>query len=91
MGEGLSLVSRNPARKIPAIKSAVREKDIARSAAPLVEALDSNDAAERFYAIQGLEKLTGETFGYVYYEEETARKPAIERWKQWLNDRESAR
>lgn len=91
MGEGLSLISPNPARKIPAIKTAVEENDLARAAAPLVQSLDSSDAAERFYAIQGLEKLTGETFGYIYYESAPARRPAIEQWQQWLNDRAQAR
>lgn len=90
MGEGVSLVSRNPARKIPAIKSAVEQQDLARSAAPLVKALESSDPAERFYAIEGLERLTGETHGYVYYEGEASRVAAVMRWRQWLEERETA-
>lgn len=88
MGEGVSLLSRNPAQKIPAIKGAVKERDLATSAAPLVKALESKDPAERFYAIEGLKRLTGETHGYVYYEHEASRKTATLRWKQWLNERQ---
>lgn len=90
MGEGVSLLSRDPARKIPAIKSAVDERDLARSATPLVKALESSDPAERFYAIEGLKRLTGETYDYVYYEDEASRKTATLRWKQWLEERDAA-
>ncbi len=88
MGEGASLISRNPAQKIPAIKTAVAQRDIANAAAPLVKALESNDPAERFYAIEGLKRMTGETYGYVYYDDDAARKAATLRWKQWLDERD---
>ncbi len=52
--------------------------------------LDSDDAAVRLYAIRGLKEITGNTFGYRYYEDEIQRKPALDRWKQWLKDREPA-
>jgi hypothetical protein len=73
-------------RKIPAIKSAAETRDI--SAAPeMVKDLESDDPAVRFYAIEGLERLTGETFGYVYYDDELRRREAVMRWKRWLDQR----
>src|SRR5436309_1413914 len=53
--------------RVAAIKDAVRRKDL--SVAPeLVKQLDSDDPAERFYAIEGLRRLNGdENFGYRFY------------------------
>ncbi|MBC7782779.1 MAG: hypothetical protein H7144_02985 [Burkholderiales bacterium] len=82
---GHGIVDTDASYKIPAIKSAVAAKD--PSAIPqLVSDLDSTDPAVRFYAISGLQRLTGETFNYRYYDEEDARRPAVERWKRWLAD-----
>lgn len=68
--------------KIPAIKEAAKEKD--RSAIPqLIHDLNSTDPAVRFYAIEALRRLTGETFDYRYYQSERDRQPAIEKWKAW--------
>lgn len=50
----------------------------------MVKDLDSDDPAVRFYAIGGLKRLTGQTFGYHYYEDEQQRRPALEKWKAWL-------
>ena len=73
----------DPADKIPAIETATRDHD--RRAIPqLVADLDNNDPAIRFYAIDALHMLTGEDFGYEYYLDDDARKPAVERWKVWL-------
>src|SRR4051812_26849156 len=69
--------------KIPAIKIAVEHKDLAATK-QMVKDLDSDDPAVRFYAIEGLERLTGQTFDYHYYADEEQRKPAISRWNQWL-------
>lgn len=73
----------DPAAKIPAIKQKVREND-RTSTEQLVKELSSDDPAVRFYAIEGLRRLTGETFDYYYYQDEDQRKPAIEKWNQWL-------
>ena len=77
------ITSNDPASKIPAIKKAV---DARRSAtAPqLVRSLESEDPAVRFYAIRGLQDLTGETFGYVWYAED--RASALQKWKLWLDE-----
>ncbi len=73
----------DPSGKIPAIKRAVREKD-RRSIQQLVKDLASDDPAVRFYAIEGLQRLTGETFNYRYYDDEDSRQPALLRWHKWL-------
>ena len=84
-----SLTDPDPASKIPAIKQKVREKDLT-AAVQLVKDLESDDPAVRFYAIEGLERLTGETFEYRYYDDEDERKPATSRWKQWLAEQAPA-
>jgi hypothetical protein len=71
--------------KVPAIKQDVREKTL-EDAPQLVKDLDSDDPAVRFYAFEGLRRITGLTFGYRYYDDEFERKPALEKWKQWLAD-----
>lgn len=80
----------DPSVKIPSYKKAVREKD--RRAVPqLVEDLDSDDPAVRLYAIGALERMTGDRFGYVFYEGEEQRRPAVDRWRAWLAGREKSR
>jgi hypothetical protein len=78
-----SLDDDDPISKIPAIKASARLKDPSAAAA-LVESLDDDDPAVRFYAIRALTELTGETFGYRYYDDDLERRPALERWRQWL-------
>jgi HEAT repeat protein len=70
--------------RIAAIRRAARTGD--RSAAPhLVLALDDDDPAVRFYAIEALRRLAGERMGYDYYEDDPdARQPAVQRWRQWV-------
>ena len=75
--------SRDPSEKIPGIVQAVRKRDLPK-ARYMVKALSSDDPAVRMFAIGGLERLTGETFGYNYYDDEDAREPAVKRWQQWL-------
>jgi hypothetical protein len=82
-GPEKGLTSRDPSGKIPAMKEAVRVHDL-RATPQLVKALESDDAAVRFYAIEALYRLTGETFGYVYYQNEEGREPALKKWKDWL-------
>ena len=73
----------DPSGKIPAIKQAVRDKD--RRAVPqLVKELESDDAAVRLFAIEALHRLTGQDFGYRYYDDEEIRQPAVDRWRAWL-------
>jgi len=79
----LTVTDSDPSIKIPAIKIAVARKDVS-VARQLVKDLESDDSAVRFYAINGLLRLTGENFGYLYYEEPEERKPALQRWQAWL-------
>jgi len=70
--------------RIAAIRRAARNKD--KSAAPqVVLALDDEDPAVRFYAIEALRRLTGERKGYDYFEEDPdLRRPAVEWWRAWV-------
>jgi hypothetical protein len=74
----------DPSVSIPGIKIAADRKDL--SAAPeLVQALNSDDPAIRFFAVGALVKFTGgEKFGYEYYYDEEQRKPSLAKWQQWL-------
>jgi hypothetical protein len=87
--EPISLKARDPASKIPAIKRAAdaRQTDTAPF---LIKSLESDDPAVRFYAIRGLQDLTGETFGYTWYADEQHRRAPLEQWKQWLGANEPA-
>ena len=77
--------SPDAALKIPAIKASVRQRQkTVRVATRLVADLESDDPAVRFYAIQGLQRLTGQTFGDRYYDDDARRKPAVVEWKAWL-------
>lgn len=78
--------NRNLAVKVPAIKDAVSQKDMT-AAAQLVRDLENDDPAVRFYAIEGLERLTGQTLGYVYYDDTDARRPAVMKWRKWLDEK----
>ena len=77
------LMSREASLKIPAIKQAADQHD-ERAVPELVHDLDSDDPAVRFYAIQALQRLTGQTFDYHYYDEYEQRRPAVLKWRQWL-------
>jgi hypothetical protein len=75
--------------KIPAIKSAVARKDMSVIGG-LIKDLESDDPAVRFYAVQGLRRLTGETFGYEYFADADVRRPALVQWQEWYNRSEAA-
>jgi hypothetical protein len=73
----------DPQVKIAGIKQAAERKD--RSALPaLVDSLDSDDPAVRFFAIAALERFAGTRFGYEYYWEQDERKESLARWREWL-------
>jgi hypothetical protein len=75
----------DPSVKIPAIEKAVREHDMS-SLPQLVKDLENDDPAVRLYANHALEVLTGQRFGFRYFDDDEQRAPAIARWKQWLNE-----
>lgn len=78
------ITSNDPGSKIPAIKRAATEPRDTETARQLVKSLGSDDPAIRFYAIRGLQTLTGETFGYVWYADEPERRGSMDKWKQWI-------
>lgn len=79
-----SLSSPDPAEKIPAIKQSgeTRQGD---AVAQLIKDLESDDPAVRMYAASALERITGRTLGYRYYEGEAKRAAAVARWQAWQN------
>jgi hypothetical protein len=87
--EAPDIKSPDPSLKIPAIKSAVQRKDMS-AIGSLIKDLDSDDPAVRFFAIQGLRRLTGESFGYEYYADADERKPAVLQWQEWFNRSEAS-
>jgi hypothetical protein len=79
----VTINSDDPDLKINAIQQDVCNQD-KKDLPALVENLDCDDAAIRFYSIQALRRLTHDDFGYRYYETEENRAPAFELWKKWL-------
>ncbi len=85
-----SVASEQLTVKIPAIKEAARARDM--TAAPqLVEDLDSDDAAVRLYALEGVRKIAGgQEFGYAYYADVERRRQAVKKWREWLQQQGAA-
>jgi len=80
------LQSEDPSVRISAIVQAADEKD--RKAVPyLVERLSDAESDVRFFAYISLQKITGQTMGYRYYDPPQERAEAVQRWRQWLKDR----
>lgn len=86
--EPLNVTNPDASVKIPAMKKAVREHDIT-ALRQLVKDLSSDDPAVRFYAIEALHRLTGNQYGYAYYDDEEQRQDAVARWQHWLAEQES--
>ena len=72
----------DPQASIPAIQNAAHQKDY-KAVPELVAQLESDDAAVRFYAIEALQRITGQTLGYHYYDDLDRRKRSILRWRHW--------
>ncbi|MDB5321810.1 MAG: hypothetical protein JWN40_3441 [Phycisphaerales bacterium] len=82
-----NIADADPTVKIAGIKQAVARKD--RAALPaLVEQLDSDDPAVRLFALQALERFSGDRFGYEYYLDEQQRRPSLARWQEWLKQQQ---
>lgn len=79
----VSIHSDDPDLKINAIQrdAATNNK---RDIDTMVEDLNCDDPAMRFYSIEALRRITHCDLGYHYYEDEDQRAPAIARWKDWL-------
>ena len=71
--------------RILAIREAGERRD--RQAVPLlVDRLEDEDSAVRFYAILALERITGERLGYQYEDSSAERQVAVERWRKFAAD-----
>ena len=73
----------DPTAKIPAIKSSGASRN-RESVTQLIDELESDDSAVRFYAIRALKDITGESFGYRYFDDELERRDEVARWRAWL-------
>jgi hypothetical protein len=77
------LQSENPSERMAACVTVARQND--RAALPLVvERLDDPSPDVRFCAIHCLEQMTGQTFGYKFYQEDADRQEAVQQWRGWL-------
>jgi hypothetical protein len=81
--EPIHIDSPDPAGRIPAMKLAAERSD-RQVLDRLVDDLDSDDPAIRFYAIESLRRISGQTLGYRYFDDERGRAPAIARWRDFL-------
>ncbi len=75
--------SAEPAARNSAIVRAASEKDTA-AVPDLVRMLDSDDPATRLLAIQALEVITGDRFGYDHAASPADRERAIQKWEQYV-------
>lgn len=74
--------------RILAIREAGERRD--RDAIPLlVDRLEDEDAAVRFYAILALERITGDRLGYRYADAGPDRQASVTRWRKYAADRKS--
>ncbi|MHC4482402.1 MAG: HEAT repeat domain-containing protein [Planctomycetota bacterium] len=81
---GLSdLESPNPAVRVMAIKWAGDNK-VSSAVPQLVDLLQDEDGSVRFYAIEGLRRITGTDNGYDYKADPQQRVAAVERWREYL-------
>lgn len=51
----------------------------------LVDRLEDEDEAVRFYAILSLEKIVGTRMGYAYGAGEAERRRAVQRWREYVS------
>jgi hypothetical protein len=80
------LESECPSERSAACLKAGRQGD--ESVLPLlVDRLEDPAADVRFFAISALRRITGQTLGYRYYDKPEERLKAVQRWRQWLQDR----
>jgi len=71
--------SDNPSAKIYAIERAAHANDTS-AIRDIIPELGSDDPAVRLVAIETLERMTGQTYGYHHYDPPLERRAAIARW-----------
>ncbi len=69
--------------RILGVRAAAEAKD-ADSVPLLVDRLEDEDDAVRFFAILALEKITGERFGYNYASPAQQRAVSVEQWRAYV-------
>lgn len=74
-----------PVRRIRAIKWAGQSMQT-RAVPDLVDNLDHDDPAVRFYAIASLRQITAQTYGYDYKADSGSRREAIARWRRAISE-----
>lgn len=75
--------------RIIAIRQAGEQKD--RATVPiLVDRLEDEDDAVRFYAILALEKITGRRLGYDYAQSDAQRAGSVRIWREYLKSPDRA-
>lgn len=77
------LQSEDPAERIGAAMDAANRND-AQAVPFLIDRLQDTDPDVRLFASMALERLTGQTMGWHFYESKEQRAPAVERWRAWL-------
>lgn len=77
------LQDEDPQVRLAAVVEAGQTHD-RKAAALLVERLNDGESDVRFFAILSLEKITGMTMGYRYYDPQPKRDQAVAQWRQWL-------
>ena len=79
---GLSdLESPHPTVQIRAAKWA-GDNGVPEAVGKLVDMLEDEDRAVRFYAIGSLRRITGEDYGYDYKASAASRAEAVKRWRK---------
>ena len=81
------LGSPNPTVRIMAIKWAGDNK-VSAAVPQLVNLLQDEDPSVRFYAIEGLRRITGTDHGYDYKTAPHIRAEAVKRWRNFLEQSE---
>ena len=85
-----ALTARDPKLRIRAIRAAGQRRDV--QAIPLlIDRLEDEDEAVRFYAIQALRQITGSALGYLYYKPASHRGQAVDRWRRYVRDARTGR
>ena len=78
----LRLQNEDPSVRIEAIRQAGELKDPA--AVPyLIDRLTDSERDVSFWAILALERTTGKTMGWKYYEPPAKRAEAVRAWRRW--------
>jgi hypothetical protein len=80
------LESYDPTDRVRAVTDAARSGDPDLASA-LVDRLDDEDSAVRFYAILALEKLTATRLGYSYGAPAAERRESVDAWRDFLRRR----